>query len=249
VTDGSELRPITDLATYAETRAALHALAEHVVAPARHRATGRIGLRATPGGFGTLPFGEQDDVVRVAGTDLVVRRGGTERVVPITTVADAAADAGIEPGAPADVYPPNTPLEPDDPLRIDAAAADVLARWYAFGTRVLEELGAAATQGDAASEVQLWPEHFDLGLDLGDEAHDARATFGASPGDTYHAEPYLYVLPWSRDLPADDYWNDTTFTGASLRYDALLAGEVDAARAFLRRGREVLAGVAGSGGP
>src|ERR687898_1263919 len=43
-------------ATYPATRGALHAVAEHVLAAALHRSTGRIGLRATPDGFGTPRF-------------------------------------------------------------------------------------------------------------------------------------------------------------------------------------------------
>ena len=40
------------------TRAQLHRLAEEVLKPARERVTGRFGLRALPGGFGTAPFGD-----------------------------------------------------------------------------------------------------------------------------------------------------------------------------------------------
>jgi hypothetical protein len=242
VPPGKTLRPIPDLETFVATRDALHVLAEHVLAPARHRATGRIGLRATEGGFGTPPFGDAGEVVRVAGTDLVIERAGDERVVPITTIGAAAGAVGITPGAPTEVYTPDTPLEPDRPLPIDDRAADVLARWYAFGTRALEDLRAEADAADTASEVQLWPEHFDLGLDLGDESRGARATFGASPGDRYHAQPYLYVQPWNKGLPPDDFWNDTTFTGASLQYEDLLAANDQMALAgdFLRRGRAVL---------
>ena len=44
-------------ATFAVTRGAAHRLAVYVISPARRRATGRIGLRAHPGGFATPPFG------------------------------------------------------------------------------------------------------------------------------------------------------------------------------------------------
>ena len=54
---GPVLVPIADLDAFIATRASLHTLAEHVLAPARHRVTGRIGLRATEGGFGAPPFG------------------------------------------------------------------------------------------------------------------------------------------------------------------------------------------------
>ena len=49
------LDPIDDLDVFTATRRGWHAVAEHVVAPARHRANTKIGLRFTRGGFGT-PF-------------------------------------------------------------------------------------------------------------------------------------------------------------------------------------------------
>jgi hypothetical protein len=92
--------------------------------------------------------------------------------------------------------------------------------------------------------LQLWPEHFDIAVDLGDTAAGGRANFGASPGDAVHPEPYLYVGPW--DLaqlpdPPDPYWNEPF--GASLPYSALSgpSGARDAALAFFRAGRARLA--------
>ncbi|MGH9262418.1 MAG: hypothetical protein ACRD08_21370, partial [Acidimicrobiales bacterium] len=92
--------------TYAATRSSLHAVAEHVLAAALHRATGHIGLRATPGGFGTPRFTEDgaERRVRVDGTDLVVDDGAGSRRAPLRTVGAAAAFAGVRPGAPAEVY-------------------------------------------------------------------------------------------------------------------------------------------------
>ena len=118
-------------ATYEATRASLHAAAEHVLAPALHRATGHIGLRPTPGGFGTPWFrvGGRERWVRVEGTDLVVDGGGGERRAPLRTVGDAADLAEVQPGAPADVYPPVTPLEPDAQLPVDPAAARIVHGW------------------------------------------------------------------------------------------------------------------------
>jgi len=59
--------------TLAGTRDALHRLAEHVVSPARFAVTGRIGLRPAPGGVQTPPFGDDDRVVEVDHSDLVIR--------------------------------------------------------------------------------------------------------------------------------------------------------------------------------
>ena len=66
---------------FGATREALHALAEHVLAPARYRADGHIGLVPTPGGFGTPTFGEGERV-RVEGVELVHERPGSTRRVP-----------------------------------------------------------------------------------------------------------------------------------------------------------------------
>ena len=57
---------------------------------------------------------------------------------------------------------------------------------------------------------------------MGDEAAGSRASVGLSPGDPGHAEPYLYVSPWSKDRAQGSYWNDRVFGGASLSYQRLL---------------------------
>src|SRR5512133_2327049 len=77
-------------AGFAETRAALHRLAEKRLKPERERVTGRFGLRALPGGFGTAPFGEGLQV-HVDGTDLVFRDGASVRREPLEVDAAAAA--------------------------------------------------------------------------------------------------------------------------------------------------------------
>jgi hypothetical protein len=237
------LQPIGDPGSLRATRASWHALAEQVLAPARRRANGRIGLRFTRDGFGTPFFGEADQL-RVAGQALVAVRDGTPSEHPITTLAAAGAAAGIEPGAPADLYPPSTDVHPDETLPVDAGAAGLLADWIGFACSVLEEVRAEARRPvDAPSLVQLWPEHFDLGVDIGAEGAGRRGTFGASPGDAEHPEPYLYVTHWS-EVPADRFWNDSAFAGASLDYGEIVtaADQRAAALAFLRAGRAVLSG-------
>jgi len=197
-------------------------VAEHVLAPARHRANGKIGLRYARAGFGT-PFFGADEQVRVAGSSLVVIREGGASVHPITTVGAAAQVVGIAPGAPTGVYTPTTRLEPDVDLAVDDASARLLGDWFGFACSVLEVLRAGARPDDDPARVQLWPEHFDLSVDLGDDASGMRATYGASPGDDAHPEPYLYVTPWTAQ-PANELWNDTTFSGASLPLSSLDVG-------------------------
>ena len=219
------LRPLPS--TFAPTRDALHAVAEHILAPCRYQATGHIGLRPAYRGFGT-PNGERE--VRVEADVLV----DGERRERLSTLRAAAAFLAITPGAPAGVYTPATPLDLDAPLDVDADAAGALGDWYGFCGDLLDAMIGAASADDHPDEVQLWPEHFDIATSLGPEG--ARANYGGSPGDADHAEPYLYIGPWSMQGRDADFWNEPF--GASLPYAALLDG-VDA-RAFLRQGRELV---------
>jgi hypothetical protein len=174
---------------FAETRLALHRIAEDVLKPARERVTGRFGLRALPGGFGTPPFGDVTQL-HVDGTELVTREHGDVRREPIEGV--------------------------------DEQSATALAAWFAFAAGVLEELLADAGASLSPSPAQLWPEHFDIAIELGDEAAGGRATYGASPGDEEHPEPYLYVATWNPP-PDGPLWNATVFGGAELAYAELLS--------------------------
>jgi hypothetical protein len=78
------------------------------------------------------------------------------------------------------------PEETREPLPgVDIAAATALGDFYGLACSVLEQLRADETDGDQ-SLVQLWPEHFDIAVDLGSEPAGQRAAFGASPGDDDH---------------------------------------------------------------
>jgi hypothetical protein len=221
-------------AEFAETRGALHAVAEHVMAPARHQANGKIGLRYTRRGFGT-PFFANDVQVRVEGYDLVVQRGDCEDRSPIVSVAQAATAVDITPGAPAGVFRPSTSPDMEQELVIDEGAALSLGAWFGFGASVLEQL-RWDLHWAAPSRLQLWPEHFDLSIELGHENSGSRAGYGASPGDEQHPMPYLYVAPWSQELEGPN-WNDDHFFGASLSYEELLeaADQRATALAFFHR--------------
>jgi hypothetical protein len=106
---------------------------------------------------------------------------------------------------------------------VDLVAARALGDFYGFACSVLEQLRADEVEGDP-SLVQLWPEHFDIAFELGNEPAGQRANFGASPGDDEHDEPYLYVGPWSAEV-SGELWNATAFKGAELRYSELLEAE------------------------
>jgi hypothetical protein len=110
-------------ARLAVTRAGRHRVAEHVFASALYRATGHIGLVPSPGGFRTPSFGTDARFLAVDGTELVVRGAAGTKRTPLTTVRAAAEFAGVIPGAPAGVYEPATPLNLDEPLRIEPDTA------------------------------------------------------------------------------------------------------------------------------
>jgi hypothetical protein len=75
---------------FAATVAALHRVAEEIVAPAR-KPDNEIALCSTPGGFGTPPFefrGEERQV-RVEADELVYRVGAEERRSAIASLSIA----------------------------------------------------------------------------------------------------------------------------------------------------------------
>lgn len=228
--------------TVATTRIALQQVAVHVLARRRHDVTRRFGLRPSAGGVATPAFvvGDDVEVVRTSGRFLVVERGGAMTAAPMTTLAAAAELVGVDLEAEFSVGSDTpAPRHPAAALDIDDGAARTLGDWWAFGREVIDEAiaGAIATGGSApaATVAQLWPEHFDLGatLELGAE----HVNVGASPGDVFSDEPYLYVGPWSAARPGDPaYWNAPF--GAALTSSALAAASADAsdpARAAARR--------------
>jgi hypothetical protein len=111
--------------------------------------------------------------------------------------------------------------EPLPGVEIEAATA--LGDFYGLACSVLEQLRADEVDGDP-SLVQLWPEHFDMAVELGSERAGQRANYGASPGDAGHSEPYLYVGPWTAEV-SGELWNATGFKGAELTYSQLIGAD------------------------
>ena len=225
---------------FTDTRKQLHTLAEHVLAPARHRVNGKIGLRFTRGGFGTPFFGD-DEQIRLEGDEVVRQHGHRETRQKLTTPEEVAQLAGIRCGAPRDVYRPTTAIDPDERLDIDPVGARYLGDLYGLGTSVLEELRARVTPEETPSRVQVWPEHFDVALELGDQNAGERAGYGLSPGDDNHGAPYLYVVPWD-ECPSDAWWNGTYFAGARCDLSELLEApdQRECALDFFEEGRRRL---------
>lgn len=217
------LRPLP--ATFAETRSGLHVVAARVLAVARYQATGHLGLVPLAGGFG-IPEAEERRLAIVEGQ----LSDGT-RTEPLTTLRAAGAFAGVDLAVVA--HPAlEVAAEMDAPLRVDGASAAVLADWYGFCQETLGALTATADANDAPSAIQLWPEHFDLAMELGEAGY--RANFGGSPGDEFHGDPYLYIGPHERRQGT--FWN-VPF-GAILTYDELLDGNDP--MAFFQHGKAML---------
>jgi hypothetical protein len=168
------------------TRRSLHAVAERLLAGPEHRAVGGIALRVVPGGFATA----EGPAIRVDGAELVLDEA--RRVALDGTVPQVAAAAGLTEGSPEDLYHDHSDLGAD-PLQLDPAAAALLTDWYVLADAALRAF--APGHGPV-----LWPEHFDVAIDLDG------VTFGASPGDAFCSVPYAYV---STSHPGTDaeYWN------------------------------------------
>ncbi len=227
---------------YATTLTSLHRLAMAAIAPARHQSNTKFGLRWVRGGFGT-PFYGDDVQLRVLGSRLLIERAGVVTEHAITTIEDVAALVGAE-------IDTTTATEHDSPaigatdelLTIDNDHAAFIADWWGLGTAALEIVRNDAETVDPG-RAQLWPGHFDIGVEFGTE--NTRASFGASPGDHNHPEPYLYVAPWYSDrltIEPNEFWNAEGFTGAERSGADLGSGDpVAAAVEFYRSARDQLA--------
>ena len=92
------------------------------------------------------------------------------------------------------------------------------------------------------SRVQLWPEHFDPAMELGSADEGRRASYGASPGDSMVAEPYLYVSAWGEVDRSNPFFDVDGFDGGVLPYSDLVAAHDQrrAALEFFRAGRAAL---------
>ena len=191
------------------TRRALHGVAELVIAGPQHEAFGTIRLRVLPGGFGAVA-----SPVRVEGHDLVWEGG---RMPLAGSARTLAAAAGLEARAPG-IYADGSGVDLDEELSFAPEALDTLLGWFATGDAALRALAPE-------EEPVLWPEHFDLGIAVGE------VNYGISPGDGGHEEPYAYVGPWTQRT--GDFWNAPF---GALRPAADLP-DAAAVTAFLEEGR------------
>ncbi|MFB4314344.1 hypothetical protein [Actinomadura sp. 21ATH] len=206
------------------TRRALHGVAELLLAGPQHRESGTIRLAVTPDGFATTAAPR----LRVAGTELVAG----DRVIPMngTTFRELAAAADVaDPGGPRDLYRDGSGAGLDDLIGVDAGAAGVVHTAFARGDEALRRLAPEVTP-------VLWPEHFDVGIAVGE------VNYGVSPGDSYLGEPYAYAAPWKPR--AGSFWNAPfgaarplgELPGATAILDFLMEGRDRAAADPVREG-------------
>ena len=158
----------------ASTRQRLHGIGECLMAGPQRRAGGRFTLRVTPGGFATTG----EPAVRLDVTDLVVDE--SRRVAVHGTFTQMADALGVDFGPPPDGYPDGSGTNPTDDIALDEPSARLIVDWYRLTDAALRVMAPRETP-------ILWPEHFDVAILLDD------TSYGASPGDSFHAMPYAYV--------------------------------------------------------
>ncbi len=199
----------------ATTRRTLHGLAECVLAGPQHRRTGELALRQVPGGFATVAAPD----LSLDGRELVV--DSTRRIPLVGRFGELAHAAGVEFGEAADLYHDHAGVTEDDELELDEPARQLIVNWFAVG-------GDALASFAPELPARLWPEHFDLAIDLDS------ATYGVSPGDENHPTPYAYV---SVTVPVpDSFWNAPF---GAIRPAASI-GDAEALVGFWRAGRQLL---------
>ncbi|NUR07447.1 MAG: hypothetical protein HOQ45_10580 [Nocardioidaceae bacterium] len=201
---------------YPATRRALHGLAELVIAGPRFRESGDLRLRVLPGGFGTWA----EPWVRLDHGDLVA--GDTRVPVDGARYADLARAIGGTATRLDDVYDGGPGVNPGATVHVDPVSVGVLVA-------ALEVGDAALALFSRAADPVLWPEHFDVGITLGE------VNYGLSPGDDYEPAPYAYVGPHT--VRAGDFWNAPF--GAVRRLAEL--GDAAGTAAFFAEGARIAA--------
>lgn len=170
----------------AATRRSLHGIAELLLAGPQHRATGEIALHVTTDGFAT----SFEPDLRFAGAAVVA---GERRIeVAGLSCADIAAELGVVAREPVDVYAVGSGVRPEETVVLDPAAVAAIVGAFAAGDEALRRF----TPGEAPI---LWPEHFDVGITVGE------VNYGLAPGDEHVPEPYAYVGPHTPR--AGEFWN------------------------------------------
>jgi len=211
-TSARVLRPLPG--GYDQQRTTIQRVATHVLARARFQAVGKFGLALAPGGIATPAFGPDATVVRITLAGLAVDRGGSTTWASLdgASLRDLALAAGADLEADFSAGSDAPDLgDPDETLDVDRIAIDTMIAWLSAAWSGLDSILAGASQAPQATpaRIQLWPEHFDAGTNVGvGPGADDRVNLGISLGDGFSPEPYLYGGPWSTDRPGDPaFWN------------------------------------------
>lgn len=169
---------------YVRTRVQLHGLAEGLIAGPQYRSAGTIRLSVYADGFGGAASPLSIRGMRFDWADGSAPLAGTPR--------ELARAAGVDFGAPEDVYPATGLVDAETTLAVDEAAATLIIRSHHAGSQALRQLFTE-------QQPVLWPEHFDVAVSVSD------VNYGVSAGDGYHPTPYAYVGPW---IPrTGSFWN------------------------------------------
>ena len=110
---------------------------------------------------------------------------------------------------------PRSPSTPRPPRSSATGSASARRSWSSCGPRPRRSTHAGP--GPVVARALR-----SLGRRRRRERRCGAGTFGASPGDDAHDEPYLYVTHWA-DVPPDPFWDDDAFAGASLPLSVLVA--------------------------
>lgn len=174
------------------TRQALHAVAELLLAGPQYEASQTIKLRITSDGFATVALPD----IRLSQFDLIAVDPATGESKTVTLpgrrLDDAAKAAGLTPRPLDDVYADATGFDLHEQLIMGEAGVKAILDAFVMGDAALRLISPEQTP-------VLWPEHFDVGISVGE------VNLGISPGDSYLGVPYAYVGPWT--ARTGEFWN------------------------------------------
>lgn len=118
------------------------------------------------------------------------------------------------------------------------ADPDLLIEWSKYRTASNQEISSFANHFSTASEVRVWPHHFDTGtyipLETDKNQEPTKSIgLGFAIADTYVAEPYYYINNWHKkgplkyttlpNLEGGGIWNEKDWVGAVLPLSAIIS--------------------------
>ena len=183
----------------------------------------------------TLPGGRELGLTPTT-LQLVLIDGESASRFPLAgrTLADAlqwaARELGVDALAVRDYDMPDHEVASGGVFRAPSDESAEVGRYFAAASATLT---AIAADDPRATEVAIWPHHFDVGAIVfvgeGDLHKAPQIGIGMSPGDGTIAEPYFYVTPWpiadgarAGDLLAGK-WQTDGFTGVVLPATEIVA--------------------------